>query len=295
MTSNNKANLFLVGASKCGTTFLHDLLAQHPNIYMSKPKELFHFTKNNSHQNTNKYNEFFKDGKNLKYRGESTPAYLETTFFKDIPKKIYEYNNYSKIIILVRSPFARLESVYSQTLSTGHFKQEKYYPGQVMDMDFKHAVMNYPPFIEATKYWTHISNYQKYFSDKNIKVILFEDLIKNKDEVLMNLCNFLNLDQSYNFDYSAARKNPKSSKKIYSTLPKNIVTATPNKIRKFIPKKIQLFILKIIKRLFLKNIPLNIWEKKTKDEIHKIMLPEVTKLYEYLNIDDDPWSFNKYD
>lgn len=295
MKSNNKANLFLVGASKCGTTFLHDLLDQHPDIYMSKPKELLHHIRDNSNQNVDKYNKFFNDGKNLKYRGESTPAYLETTFFKDIPKKIYEYNNHSKIIVLVRSPFARLESVYSQTLSTGHFQKEKIYPGHVMDTKFNHAVMNYPPFIEATKYWTHINNYRRYFCDKNIKVILFEDLINNNDEVMRSLCNFLGFDQSYNFDCTLARKNPKSSKKIFSTLPNSLYNSTPYIIRKFVPQKIKSYILNAIKRIFLKKIPTITWEKKTKDKVHKILLPEVTKLYEYMKIDEDPWNFNKYE
>ena len=66
MKNDNLANLFIVGASKCGTTFLHDILGQHPDIYMSKPKELFHFTSENSSENDNKYNAFFSNGKNNK-------------------------------------------------------------------------------------------------------------------------------------------------------------------------------------------------------------------------------------
>ena len=40
-----RPNLFIIGASKCGTTMLHDLLAQHPDIFMSWPKELWHFNR----------------------------------------------------------------------------------------------------------------------------------------------------------------------------------------------------------------------------------------------------------
>ena len=38
-------NLFIVGAPKCGTTSLHYWLSQHPEIFMSDPKEPFYFCK----------------------------------------------------------------------------------------------------------------------------------------------------------------------------------------------------------------------------------------------------------
>lgn len=293
MKNDNLANLFIVGASKCGTTFLHDILGQHPDIYMSKPKELFHFTSENSSENDNKYNAFFSNGKNNKYRGESTPAYLETTSFNEIPKKICKYNAHSKIIIILRSPFERLESVYAQTLSTGHTDHEKYYVGKIMSSEFKDAVINYPPFLEATKYWTHFSNYRKYFADENIKLVLFEDLINDNNKALRDICSFLDIDQNYNFNYSTARKNKRSTKKVFSKWPSRVVNLTPKIIKKMMPKNIQSFALEIFKKIFLKKIPVDFWDDELRDKIHNILLPEVNKIYEYLNIDDDPWRFKK--
>ncbi len=42
-----RPNLFVVGAPKCGTTSLHYYLAQHPEIFMSNPKEPYFFGKDN--------------------------------------------------------------------------------------------------------------------------------------------------------------------------------------------------------------------------------------------------------
>ena len=39
MGLNMRPNLFLVGAPKCGTSALHGFLAQHPDVWMSEPKE----------------------------------------------------------------------------------------------------------------------------------------------------------------------------------------------------------------------------------------------------------------
>jgi hypothetical protein len=37
-------NFLIVGAQKCGTTSLHDILSQHPQANMSKVKEINFFT-----------------------------------------------------------------------------------------------------------------------------------------------------------------------------------------------------------------------------------------------------------
>ena len=39
-----------IGAAKCGTTSLHEILAQHSEIYLPEKKEL-HFFENDAHYN----------------------------------------------------------------------------------------------------------------------------------------------------------------------------------------------------------------------------------------------------
>ena len=38
-----KPNFFIVGAPKCGTTALSEYLREHPQVFMSRPKEPHHF------------------------------------------------------------------------------------------------------------------------------------------------------------------------------------------------------------------------------------------------------------
>ncbi|WP_279401832.1 hypothetical protein [Piscibacillus salipiscarius] len=45
-----KANLFVIGASKCGTTSLYEILKEHPNICMSNLKETGYFAKKTNHR-----------------------------------------------------------------------------------------------------------------------------------------------------------------------------------------------------------------------------------------------------
>jgi len=43
MNYQRKPNFFIVGAPKCGTTALHTYLGQHPDIFVSEPKEPNYF------------------------------------------------------------------------------------------------------------------------------------------------------------------------------------------------------------------------------------------------------------
>ena len=89
MGKQNKPNLFIAGVLKCGTTSMHDYLDQHPEIFMSEPKEPRYFCKdfheeaeiNNSKQyfpalTWSEYKECFDGAKEYDVIGEASPIYL---------------------------------------------------------------------------------------------------------------------------------------------------------------------------------------------------------------------------
>ena len=49
-----KPNLFIVGRDKCGTTALHNLLSQRPEVFMVKEKDSTYFCKD-IHKNSDKF------------------------------------------------------------------------------------------------------------------------------------------------------------------------------------------------------------------------------------------------
>ena len=187
-----KQNIFLIGAPKCGTTFLHDLLKQHKEICMCHIKEPLFFNDDAYFEKMEWYQSLFRHCKNERYIGESSPVYSLTTYFPDIPNRIYKFNPDSKIIYLIREPFSRLKSVYKQTMSTGHWEHTKLFDKK-MPINFQDAIFEYPSYIEATRYWTNLNNYRKYFPDSSIKVVFFEDLVANPVIVIESIFQFLQL------------------------------------------------------------------------------------------------------
>ncbi len=288
----NKPNLFIIGASKCGTTFLHHLLEQHPEVCMSSVKEPCFFNREDYKGNLQWYSSLFDHRKGEKIVGESSPIYSETTYFQDIPKRIYEFNSKAKLIYIVREPFSRLNSVYKQTISTGHWYEKKFYD-RTMSKEFNEAVISYPPYLEATKYWTHIENYRRYFEDSQIKVILFEDLTNNYHQTMKQIFEFLEIDSNCIPSEECSKKNESADKRIYNPTIKYLSSFTPGFIKKITPKKIKNIILRYVN---FRNNDVVRSEPLTKENIDKInstLEDEVKKLYIYLGIENDPWKFFK--
>ena len=125
LKKNIKINLFLIGASKCGTTYLYNILKSHPKICMSNIKEPQFFFDIKYEKELEKLNFLYPHYNFQNYIGDASPIYSETIQFPEIPKRLFDYNNDAKIIYIVREPFARLKSTFIQAYSTGHWINQK--------------------------------------------------------------------------------------------------------------------------------------------------------------------------
>ena len=113
-------NLFIVGAPKCGTTFLYHYLKKHPDIYFPEFKEPHYFGSDLIRRN-GAYNLSLREYKNLfstekKVIGEASTFYL---FSKKAAQEIYNFNPHSKIIIMLRDLVDLVHSLHSQFVFSG--------------------------------------------------------------------------------------------------------------------------------------------------------------------------------
>ena len=77
-------NLIIIGGLKCGTTSIHHYLGLHPEINMSKPKELNFFVKElNWDLGLDWYRGRFDE--RFEVRGESSPHYTNLPYFEACP------------------------------------------------------------------------------------------------------------------------------------------------------------------------------------------------------------------
>lgn len=283
-------NLFVIGASKCGTTYFHDLLGQHPNIFMSRKKEPCYFIRPDHADYLEEYLAMFHEGAGHMWRGESSPAYSETLAFPNVARDIHRLSPDARIIYLVREPFARFKSVWAQTLCTGHWAEEKLFPMK-MPRAYREAVFTYPTFLGGCRYWTNLSKFRTYFADEAIKVILFEKFIADVPGTVREVLLFLGVRADVPMELHAGKQNSRAGKTIYHPWSKRFGRLVPSKVKDMIPSRLRLGLRALVNRLPNPEFDHTDLTASEMHEIREQLAPEVRALYEYMGVKNDPWNF----
>ena len=231
-----KPNFIIIGAMKAATTSLYTYLKQHPDIFMTKVKEPMFFNNFNQEKdykiigskskkvNTLEgYFSLFDDVKNEKAIGEASPAYI---YNEKAPSLISNILPKVKIIAILRHPTDR---AYSNFLHTKRADRENITSFQLaINAEENRIKEGWSPlyhYIEKGYYSVQLKRYFDLFPKENIKVFLFEDIVKQPKESLKDVFQFLDVDDSFDVD---------SSKKAN-------VSGTPKGVLGFILKKMRYY------------------------------------------------------
>jgi len=197
-------NFFIVGGSKCGTTNISYHLNSHPKIFFSELNEPYYFCQwdvseqyNRSSMITNmkKYLNLFKNVKNEIVIGEASSTYLSCPHAAEEIKKEFAS---SKILISIRNPIERAHSAYfsyqfmhptNQTFMEMVKKHQKLIDDKIFYID---------SILESGFYIKNIIRFQKIFGKENVKIIIFEDYIKNTSKNIDSILNFLGINDKMN-------------------------------------------------------------------------------------------------
>lgn len=178
----------IVGAMKCGTTTLADILKNHDNISFCSIKEPQFFSESPSwRKELNKYRQLFAEKLNGKIVGEASTGYsMYPEFNKNVWKDIFEFNPKMKIIYIMRDPIARVVSHYVHSYMRGYTRRS-----------LRDAIINEPSFINRTRYYSQIKPYIDTFGRQQVLLITFEDFLKRKKQVLGDVAQFLGIENTF--------------------------------------------------------------------------------------------------
>jgi len=195
-------NFFIVGADKAGTSSLYGYLYQIPEVFLSRIKEPNYFsisTISDDHplkpiRDKKKYLNLFKNVQDEKIIGEASPSYLSDP---NAPQLIHQVSPNAKILISLRDPAERVYSHYlmlkriSPEISTFHKQLE-------ISLNEKNKPKEDRLRLENGLYFQHVQNYLTVFGKDQVKIIIFEDLVKDTKSILQEILNFLNLKNELN-------------------------------------------------------------------------------------------------
>jgi hypothetical protein len=180
-------NLIVIGAMKCGTTSLHYYLDTHPEISMSKKKELdFFILEKNWPKGAEWYESNFVG--RARIYGESSPHYTNYPRFPGVPERMHSVIPDTKLIYLVRDPIERMISDYV------HLRSIRRETRGVAEALTDRAENRY---LNRSKYFMQLEQYLRYFPPSNIFVITQEELYHRRFETLQMIFRYLGVDDSF--------------------------------------------------------------------------------------------------
>jgi len=204
-------NLFIVGAPKAGSTSFYNYLKEIPGIYMSPIKETDYFSINlypkNDHsrqiRDKKQYLGLFEKVKDEKIVGEASVSYLSNP---EAPKLIHQVVPSARIIISLRDPIDRVFSHYLMQVRYGRLKTSFH---EQLQIELKHRTSYIEPGMkpEVGLYFQNVKRYLDIFSRDQVKIIIFEDLIKNTKGIVEEILRFLGINYSLN-DFEGLVENP---------------------------------------------------------------------------------------
>lgn len=247
--SHKKYNyIFIIGAEKCGTTALADLLSQHNAICLSYPKEPDFFTNRLYPNGFEWYENVFKD-KSCKNRIDASVSYSIGwgDGSKDIARRMYEFSPDAKIIYIMRDPIERTWSSYWHAKRNGKIKP-----------DFDSCVRNNSTsHVKTSMYTDRLEDYLTYFPLDNILLLTQSELKNSVDSVLNKVSEHIGVKNLKKPIIDKKRKVNSSYQFNWfgNLLLKVIPLELVKKMAYFANRNLPPFISKHIKKLMSKPIP----------------------------------------
>lgn len=185
----NSVPLYFVvpGFGKSGTTSICHMLARHPGICFSNPKEPNFFTEENYIDNWEGYSQAFSHAAPGQVNGEASTRYTSPVYEELVSDHLSRLYPELKLIFVVREPIARIESSFREM----HFRGPEY--GFDAPFSIEEALESLPMMKQGSQYWARLKPYMQKFPNEQIHIVIFEDYVRNSQDTLDAIFSFLGL------------------------------------------------------------------------------------------------------
>lgn len=185
-----------IGAQKCASSWLFDILADHPEAALSGKKELdfFSYHYENGYE---WYEQQFANKPGAKAVGEISPSYFNEA---SVPERAKLYSPDLRILLSLRDPVERALSQHRHLVRIGTISGPDY--------RFEKALADNPSYIEQGLYATHLSRWLERFPENQILVVLMDDIKNHPDETARKVYKFLGISTGHQSAALHEKSNP---------------------------------------------------------------------------------------
>lgn len=229
-----------VGAAKAGTSSLHSLLSQHPEIVTSVPKETDFFINNDLCQKGSEYylNNYFDRSGEEKLAFEADPIYM---YARHGIENIHRLFPEAYIIVMLRQPVERAFSQYIYRAAYARYDEsfEQMCTHEKARISLSDAHRLEYGCLDRSLYGPQIAEILKYFPLERVYFLLFEEFVKDQNAETNKLLKWLGLTPT---DFSSVQDNPSGDAKSV-TFAKLLFHPKHRSVRRlasfFIPRKLR--------------------------------------------------------
>ncbi len=210
MPAPRKPDFLIIGAQKAGTTWLWNVLDQHPETDLPEQKELFFFSDASEHQRgSDWYFEHFAHAAPTKRTGEASTDYFFDRVLIDeervdsglptIPELVNRHLPDVRVLLILRDPVQRAISAYYH-----HMRRRHYGPTTTL----REAARRYPRLriVDRGRYAAHLELWQRMIPRDRFRCYVYEeDVVLRERETLRDVYEFLGMDPDFLPQKSAAK------------------------------------------------------------------------------------------
>ena len=179
-------NLIVIGAQKCGTSVLHYYLSLHPEVSMSKPKELnFFIEERNWPRGIDWYKSQFDA--DARVRGEASPNYTAFPQHQGVPERMASVVPDAKLIYMVRDPLERIAAHwvhnYAKRREKGTLAETLVHPNT--------------SYVTRSKYAMQLERFLEHYPKEQVLVFQQSELRHKRMETLRQVFDFVGVDAGF--------------------------------------------------------------------------------------------------
>ena len=166
--------IVIIGAMKCGTSSLNKYLLLHPEICMSKPKELnFFIEKKNWQKGLDWYLSRFDADKSV--WGESSTSYTKWPMHTGVPRRMHSCIPDATLVYLMRDPIDRIVSHYIHNVAKGY--ERRSLKEAIAETDNNH-------YVHTSRYFMQIQQFMEFYDRSQLMLFELDEISRDSTGVV---------------------------------------------------------------------------------------------------------------
>ncbi len=209
-------NFFLIGAAKSGTSAVFHALGQHPEVYVSEPKEPMFFAYDPDVKligggreirvsdrmvlDRDAYLSLFEGVRNENAVGEGSTAYLHR---EEAAERVATEVPEARLLAILRNPITRAYSAFDHARLEGWELESDFLRALELEPErFQNNWTSMVLYRHVGRYAAHIERWLRFFPPERFRIYVYEDFVRAPAKVLRDMFEFLGVEPSFSPDLS---------------------------------------------------------------------------------------------